>query len=238
MGKQTGVYLNGKSENILYYNWKTIPCQRTIPAMVYQSPVVVAQQNAVGLSTTMGASFRKLLANVLPYPKNMKMQTAVRIALLKWIKQGPVPSEPPGNNIPFISELSFNEASKLKNCLKAPLTLTLTQPGELALHIPAMVPTSAFNAPGRTDHIRLTIAAGCCNITTGKAIDNYTTNITIPYNAVSIPSLTMPVPLQMPVNSLTIVAAALDYFSNTNGVSSLISTERFRPSEVIGGGVK
>jgi hypothetical protein len=101
-----------------------------------------------------------------------------------------------------------------------------------------MVPTSAFNAPQATNHIRLTIAAGSCNITTGKAIDNYTTNITIPYNAVSIPSLTMPVPLQMPVNSLTIVAAALDYFSNKNGIASLISNERFRPSEVVGGVVR
>jgi len=44
-----------------------------IPADVHQSPRVVAHKNANGLSTTMGASFRKLLSDVLLYPKNMSM---------------------------------------------------------------------------------------------------------------------------------------------------------------------
>ena len=168
----------------------------------------------------------------------MKMQIAVRMALLKWMKEGPVPSEPPGNNIPFISELSFNEAAVLKKCLDTPPTLTLNQPGELALHIPAMVPTSAFDAPGETDYIRLTTAVACCDITTGKAIDSNSSDITIPYNGTGIPSKTISLPVQMPVNSLTMVVVALEYFSTTNGISSLIQTKRFRPSEVVGGVVR
>ena len=53
MGKQKGLYLHGKSENILYYSWKDVPCQRTIPAVVYQSSAVIAHKNTIGLSTTM-----------------------------------------------------------------------------------------------------------------------------------------------------------------------------------------
>jgi len=237
MGKQKGMYLHGKLENVLYYSWKGIPCERIIPATVYQSPVVIAHRNANGLSTTMGASFRKLLANVTPYPKKMKMQTAVRIALLKWLKGGPVNSEPPVS-VPFISGLSFNETSRLKNCLKVPITFALNAPNEFVLRIPEMIPTSAFNAPARTDHIQLKIAAACCNITTGEELQNYNHYITIPYNSVSIASHTISFLLQTPVNSLTIVVIALDYFRNVKETSSLILQECFRPSQVIGAVVK
>jgi hypothetical protein len=237
MGKQRGMYLHGTSENILYYSWKEIPCKRTIPAIVYQSPVVIAHKNANGLSTTTGASFRKLFAEVVPCPKNMKMQTAVRIALLKWLKGGPVNSEPPVS-IPFISGLSFNETSLLKNCLKAPLTLALNAPDEFVLRIPEMIPASAFNAPPGTDHIHLKIAAACCDITTGEALQNYNHYITIPYNSVSIASQAISFSLNMPVNSLTMVVVALDYFTNKNGNLALLSNERFRPSEVIGGVIR
>ena len=237
MGKQTGLYLNGKSGNILYYSWKEIPCLRTIPANVYQSPVVVAHKNANGLSTTMGASFRRLLADVVPYAKSMRMQTAVRLALLKWLKQVPGPSVPPAK-IPFISELSFNEAAILKKCLQVPVTLTQTAPGELAVAIPQMVPVTAFIAPRETAYINIKIAAACCDFSTGEALQNYSTYLTIPYNAVSIPSQAISFSLQTPVSTLTMVAVALNYFTIKNGTSSLITNERFRPSQVIGYVVK
>ena len=237
MGKQTGLYLNCKSGNILYYSRKGIPCIKTIPANVYQSPVVVAHKNANGLATTMGGSFRRLLADVLPYPKSMRMQTNVRLALLKWLKQGPASSIPPAN-IPFVSELSFNEAAALKNCLNVLLMLTQTAPGELAVSVPQMVPVTAFTAPRETAYINIKIAAACCDFTTGEALQNYSTHITIPYNAVSIPAQAISFSMQMPVNSLTIVAIALDYFTINNGRPSLITDARCRPSQVIGGVVK
>ncbi|HSN10098.1 MAG TPA: hypothetical protein VLS85_13755 [Hanamia sp.] len=237
MGKQQGLYVEGKQSNILYYSWKGIPSMKTIPSEVYQSPVVVAHKNANGLSTVMGGSLRKLLAEVIPYPKNVQMQTAVRLALLKWIKRGPLPSQPPAA-IPFISKISFNEESVLPNCLRVPLTVSVTAQNEPAVLIPYMKPTTAFIAPPQTNHIQLKIAAACCNIKTGEALQNYTYDMVIPYNSESINSQTITLPLEMPATSLTIVTAALDYFSFNDGTASLINNERFRPAEVIGGVVK
>lgn len=142
MSKQSGIYLHGKSGNILYYSWKGIHCERMIPANVFQSPVVVAHKNANGLSTTMGGSFRKLLADVILYPKSVKMQTAVRVALLKWLKSEPVPSQPPAH-IPYISGLSFNEAATLKKCLHVPFTVTTTPQSELSVLIPQLIPATS-----------------------------------------------------------------------------------------------
>ncbi|KAA9041479.1 hypothetical protein FW778_05490 [Ginsengibacter hankyongi] len=237
MGKQKGLYLNAKSGNILYYSWKEIPCIRTIPANVYQSPAVIAHKNANGLSTTMGASFRRLLDGVLPYPKNMEMQTNLRIALLKLLKSGVVNIEPPAA-IPFIGGLSFNEASVLSNCMKVPLSITLQSPDEFAVHLPEMVPTLGFNAPPATSHIRLKIAAACCNIATGEALQNYNDAITIPYNAERISAQTKLFSFPMPAGRITMVVIALDYFGNVNGASSLLLNERFRPSRVMGGVIR
>jgi len=72
----------------------------------------IAHGNANGLSTAMGGAFRKLLADVIPFPKSRQMQTA-RLALLKWLKSVPVPSQPPAD-IAYIGGLSFNEAAVLK----------------------------------------------------------------------------------------------------------------------------
>jgi hypothetical protein len=237
MGKQQGLYVEGKQSNILYYSWKGIPCKRTIPSEVYQSPVVVAHKNTNGLSTVMGGSLRKLLAEVIPYPKNVQMQTAVRLALLKWIKRGPVPLQPP-EIIPFISKISFNEEAILPNCLRVPLTVSVTVQNEPAVLIPYMKPTTAFIAPPQTNHIQLKIAAASCNIKTGEALQNYTYDMIIPYNSESINSHTIILPLPIPADSLTIVAAALDYFSFNEGTANIIDNERFRPSEVIGGVVR
>lgn len=234
MGKQQGIYLHGKSGNILYYSWKGIPCERTIPANVYQSPTVVAHKNANGLSTTIGASFRKLLASVIPYPKSMQMQTAVRLALLKWLKAGPVSSRPPAA-IPFINGLSFNEATTLRKCTQISFNLTVSMQNELILQVPQMIPLTDFTAPPQTSHIQLKLVAACCNVKTGEAIENYCHNITIPYSATSIPAQAIPFPLQMSVNSITMVTAALDYYTHKNGTTSLNDDERFRPGEVIGG---
>lgn len=233
MGKQKGLYLQGKTDNILYYKYRDIPSERMIPADVYQSPAVVAHKNANGLATTMGGAFRRSLANVIPYPQSMQMQTAVRLALLKWLKQGPAPSVPP-QNIPFISKLSFNEEAILKSCMRVPLTLTAT-PTSVTLHLPQIIPLTDFTAPAETEYIGLKIAAASCDIKTGVAIDNYSHRISIPYDAVNIPAQNISLPLQMPADSLTMVAVALDYYTIINGRASLIMNEHYRPSEVIGG---
>ncbi len=234
MGKQKGLYVHGKQGNVLYYSWKEIPCMRIIPANVYQSPVVVAHKNANGLSTTMGASFRKLLADVIPYPKSMQMQTAVRLALLKWLKAGPATSQPPAA-IPFISGLSFNEASLLRHCLRVPLTISAAVPNEITVLIPQMIPVTAFNAPPQTVQIQLKLAAACCNIKTGKALGSSTHGIAIPYDATGIPAQMISLPLEMPGDSLTMVAAALEYYTGKNGNVSLCLDKRFRAAEVLGG---
>jgi hypothetical protein len=236
MGKQKGVYLHGKDGNILYYSWKGIACERMIPSEVYQSPVVVAHKNANGLSTTMGGSFRKLLAHVIPYPKSMQMQTALRLALLKWLKSISIPTQTPVE-MPYISGLSFNEAAMLDKCLQVPLTVSVTGLNELAVLVPEIIPTIALAAPPETDHVQIKFAAACCNMYTGEAQQKVTDNITIPYNSESIPAQTIFLPLEISKGSITILAAALEYFTLTNGKAYLILNDRFRPSEVVFGGV-
>src|SRR5665213_208588 len=196
MGKQKGVYLAGKAGNVLYYSWKSIACERIIPARVYQSPAVVTHKNANGLSTTMGGSFRRLLADVIPFPKNMHMQTAVRLALLKWLKSGPVPLQPP-TEIPYISAISFNEAVVFKKCLHVPLTVSVKEQNGLTVHFPGITPTAVFTAPSASDHMLIKLAAACCNMHTGEALQNSMRHITIPYNAETMPAQTIPLPLEL-----------------------------------------
>jgi hypothetical protein len=130
--------------------------------------------------------------------KKYGMQTNLRIALLKLLKSGVVNAEPPAA-IPFITGLSFNDASMLSNCMKVPLSIILQSPDELPC-------TSRDLMPPATTHIQLKIAAACCNIATGEALQNYNDVITIPYNAKRIPAQTKLLSLPTPAGSITMVA--------------------------------
>ncbi len=147
-------------------------------------------------------------------------------------KGRPVSSKPPAV-VPFISGLSFNEAATLKACIHISFILTVSMQNELTVLVPQMIPVTTFNAPPQTDHIQLKLAAACCNIQTGAALESYNYNIIISYNNTSIPAQAIPLPLQMP--AITIVAAALEYYNSKNGKISLCLNERFRPAEVVGG---
>ena len=164
----------------------------------------------------------------------MPMQTAVRLALLKWLKAGPAPSQPPAA-IPFISALSFNESAILSQCLRIPLTVSAAMANEVSILVPQMVPVTAFHTPPHTHHIQLKLAAACCTIGNGEALESASYNMVIPYNNTSIPAQTISLSLPMPANSITIVAAALEYYTNKTGKPSLCLDERFLPAKVIGG---
>ena len=237
MSKQQGLFVEGNQSNILYYSWKSQPGMRSIPAEIRQSPLLVAHKNSNGLSTVMGSSLRKLLAGIIPYPQDRQMQTAMRLALLKWLRRGPVTSQPP-SAVPYISKISFNEEAVLPNCLRVPLAVSIMAQNEVVVQIPYLKPTTAFIAPPQTNHIRLAIAAAGCNIKTGEALQNHILDIHIPYNSEGINSKAVHLPLEIHAGSLTIIAAALNYYRYDSGTATLIDNDRFRPAEVIGGVVR
>lgn len=234
MAHQKDLYFVGKAGNQSYYSWKDIPCIRTIPAKVYQSSVVQANSKTTGTSTRMGASFRSMFSDVLPFPKSFEMQTRFRGALQKWLKYHPQSSQPPGKVLPYLDGFSFNEAALLHQILKAPLTLTLPQPGELVLQIPAFVPMQAITAPEDVTSIQLTVIAACCGIETALPMGKVEAVLTIPYDTIEQPAHNISLPLQMPVSSLTLVVVSLLFFTGGTGAANIVE-ERWLPVEVVGG---
>ncbi len=96
-----------------------------------------------------------------------------------------------------------------------------------------MVPVKAFNAPPQTESIKLILVAACCDIITGQAIESCSSTIVFPYNSLSLPAQVVSLPLKLPANSISIVAAGLEYYTNKSGMLSLYSDELFRPAAVI-----
>lgn len=234
MGKQKNMHFQGRIGDIIYYPWRDIWCMRLVQRKVYQDDKVKAQGKANGLSTKMGSSLRGLLAGAIPFPKSFSMQTAFRKALRLWLQTGPALSETPANDIPYIGGFSFNEAVGLQKCLHVPLTLTLQSAHELVLHIPSLVPVNDITAPATASIVQLKVIAACCDITTAMPISSSAGNITMPYDKNVIPADDIPLTLQMPTRSITLVVVALQFYTNNYGNLSRITDERFQPSQVTG----
>jgi len=122
MAKQVNMHFRGRIGNMIYYQWRDIWCIRSMPKKVHQDKKVKAQGKTNGWSTIMGKSLREQVVEALPFPASFQMQTAVRRAFRLWRQHTPLPGETPPGYLPYLGELSFNEAASLYACLHVPLT--------------------------------------------------------------------------------------------------------------------
>ena len=171
----------------------------------------------------------------LPFPASFQMQTAVRRAFRLWRQHTPLPGETPPGYLPYLGELSFNEAASLYACLHVPLTVTRQSAGEMTLHIPALVPAHNIAAPANTTFVRWKIVAASCAIASAKPMDHFTSVITMPYNTGVVPAADVLLPLKMPKGTVALVVVALEFCKGKEGNLQPITGERYLPSRVVGG---
>jgi hypothetical protein len=230
MAIQSATYLTGKINNIVFYQRLGTYIARALPATVTQSAATRVRSNNFGVAAAAGSSLRCSLQQALPFPKNKIMQSRFSGAIARWLALNDTGSLPTQNDLPFINEFSFNEATAIKERWKLPLTVTRVDEQLLQLQIPAFTPTQVIAAPAHTAMIVCRIIAASCNLQSPAAEGSFSTMLFIPYTDISIPALLLPMALPVAAGYLVVTVISFTYLLQ-NGEKE--QRPAFMPSGVI-----
>jgi hypothetical protein len=73
MAKPTHIVLNGKLGNLVFYEFRGVPCTRTLPSKVRQTKATKKSARLFGRATSLSAALRGGLGNFLPQDKGRRI---------------------------------------------------------------------------------------------------------------------------------------------------------------------
>ncbi len=230
MAIQKSTFITGRLQNIIFYQRDGKFFARTMPDKVKQSAATKIRSRNFGIASTSGKTLRKLLAPVLPFPKDKNMQSRFSGAIAKWLRLYDVNHIPLATRLPFLTNFNFNEKTSIKERWKVPIVVTQPANDRVEVYIPGFLPTTNINAPAYTTAIICTITTAVCRLNNGVALGSFTEILNIAYNnePVNARVLTLPVPIAS--GSLVITAVSLTYIISGRKINDKIT---FVPSSVI-----
>lgn len=231
MGKQINIKLQGSSSNLIYYEWKGIPCIRTKPVNPRLSAETREQASLFGMAANRSAITRALLHNLLPGPKSRQIMYETNKAFRLWLATGGYHSNLPMEHIAAFQMLSFNEACSLTDICHADFTISKEANGELIASLPALNPLQQFNAPAHTGSIELQWAAlGIPVLEEAEAFIKIS-SCEMPYNQGPTQPIQIPLQAYTAMGRLSLVVLALQY---KNEQGQLVQNKDWRPVSVLG----
>jgi hypothetical protein len=236
MGKQKNIQLSGTYGDVVYYTLNGVAIMRARPAHVARSEASKAAALNFGLANKTGKALRSLLLPILPpVTDKRKLRINFVTAINRWLNTTPLNNNLPTGALPFISGYEFNERSALAERLRVPLTVTRTADNKFTLHIPAFNPVEAITAPANTITVVCIIMAAACNMDDAVATGSFTTQLTIPYTNALLPAQDMELDISTAPRCLTVVAAALYYYTGTIGNENAVRDLRWLPVGIVEG---
>ncbi len=231
MAIQSVNFIKGRINNIVFFERAGTFMARSLPAKVNMHPASKVCSGNFGKASACGKTLRTLLAPVLPFAKDRRMQVRFSGAIARWLGAGNVQAITPTNTIPCITGFDFNTATSVAS--RWPLALTVSQPanGLVQVQVPAFVPAQLMSAPAYCVAIEVLFTAAGCLLDNAAATGSHTVKLTIPYNNVPLPAQVIDLPVGTPAGALVITVVALRY-RLSNGTYA--DQPAFLPASVIG----
>lgn len=209
------MWFKGRINNVVFYQLGNTPVARSVPAHVQQTKATKARSHNFGVTASAGRILRSYWQQLLPNPKDKKMQGRFSGAIAKWLGQANVQELPPQENLPFISGFQFNSETTIAERLRLPLAVTATA-GGLLIDLPAFIPTQCITAPVRTVNVELLFAAAACGLQQNEYRGGAEAQLQIPYNGNQQPAQQLVLAVPVATGSLLVTVAAIRY-TLTNG---------------------
>jgi hypothetical protein len=182
MALQITIYVSGKIGNIVFYQRGDAYIARAIPDRVKQSAATQIRSKNFGVAASTGKILRNLLQPVISFPKDKKIQSRFSGAIARWLGLSDYQRLPSREEIPFVTNFSFNPGTAVSERCRLKFTITQSGPNLLQLDIPSFVPTAAFVAPAHTVTVECTVVTACCNIINPAEQSSNTQTFTVSYN--------------------------------------------------------
>lgn len=222
-----------KRNNFVLSEWKGISYIRSKPFKMKQTDATIKTADIFGMAANRSKILRSLLSPLLPDPKNRECMQRVDTAFRQWLYTEPLNLQMPVDAIPFFNGLSFNEQNELKQLFKIPVTTNRQTNGQLQFHIPAFDPLKDIKAPDGTKQVLIKIAAAAMQIDNPSIQDYYKRELSIAYVPGTINPQDIAIPVETARGRLSVVALAMQYFTDDNGHAS-VDQLRWKPAGIVG----
>jgi hypothetical protein len=136
MGKQKDLKYVGRDGNVIYYELNGGFYTRIAPGHIKQTSATKSRSRNFAIAAGANRVLRSLLQPAIPFPKDKKMQNRFGGAIMKWLQQKTIKQLEPAINLPYLQGFQFNEATRLGERWKVPLTVNQQKKGYFAIAHP------------------------------------------------------------------------------------------------------
>ncbi len=225
--------LRGKIGPMVCYRMNGKNITRGMPCHYEQTPATKARGLNFGVASRVGAQIRSGLKDIIPFPKDLGMQSSLTGTISRWLARVPLAEVQPVDDIPYLSDFRFNWKSMVNMKWRALLHISMPDTLKLLLDIHAFIPKDVTHAPAWTEKIECKLAVVSCNLATQRLKSEFHASIQFPLDRNEVPTQQIVLPVSIEPGNLVLVVAAMIYTLNKGGESFETKEIAFRPADVI-----
>jgi hypothetical protein len=235
MARQGNLHFAGRKENLIFYQWRGVPCIRTKPLKVKRVKTAIGNSKIFALASHTGAKLRKLLKPALPDAKDRNMMRRFEQSIAQWLRTKGAGSSTPQTDLPFITGFDFNEESELRTRLKVNVSVSVNAANNLVVTIPGIVPVNDINAPAHTISVIMQVQAAVCSMQNDDYTNSANKSFNLLYNSYLMPPQQIEFPIQIESRCLALVIISLAYIITKTSGPVAVKDKRWLPAGVAGG---
>ena len=211
MARQKRIILSGRIANLIFYEYKGIPCARTVPEKVRQTKATKASALQFGLITRISKDLRASLYGFVPNSKDLAFMHKVNSQVRDWLNNRKGKKARKNAGLPLVNWIEYNEDSLLENRCPLKLEMDWSVEGKVRITIPAVNPRQQLSAPQGTHTIHYRFALGGCEVAKEKPVKQKMVQVELPYRNEIIPAQTVTLPANFNSDTLAILAMDINY---------------------------
>lgn len=233
MARVSDVFASGTMANLVLYRRMGKSCMRIKRQHINQSAPTKIRGINFGIAARAGKALRHGLHEVIPFPTDRSMQSRFSGSIAKWLGVSNIDDLAPCDVATFISTFHFTPGANFNERFRVPFTVSHPSDNHITVSIDAFVPALHIVAPAGTVSVDFTLAVAGCILKNGTTTGNETHSITIPFNDIEIPAQVLEFNIPIPIGSLIVTAARLEYNVVKNNVLTQTANMAFMPADVI-----
>jgi len=234
MSKPTQIFLSGKVDKLIFYEFDGKPCSRRMPEKVRQTKATKGSAKLFGMAVSMSAVLRKDLANILPGKAIRKNMYVLNAALVNWLKEEKSKTPTASDPLMSLHGLPFNENRSLHSCLKFSLDIIWSRNGNSVVRIPAITPSIDIKAPPKTKSIIWKIALASCTVDNPSApVRQAITELEMPYDNHATEIRSVELPFAVGKGELAVAVVSLMYKVANGDGASLVGISKWMPVDLV-----
>ncbi len=205
-----------------------------MPEKVKQSKATKARSGEFGRASSIGASIRRGLSQVISDTKDQKMQTRLVSVVYQWINRLEKVKSVSGSQPLDLANFSFMEkGSSLRSRWKVNLQINHPSAGLLQVKIPGFTTNKAFEAPVNSVSVICKVAMAAIDVKSGTLLGKSYNEIHFDLDSKPVAAQTLAANLPTPKGSLIVTGMKLDYIKSINDHQQPNTNKAFMPSEIV-----